>query len=247
MPPPKGDADAPLRALIFDSHYDSYKGVIAYVRLVDGALKGGERITHDGRPAATPTSSRSAIFGPDMTRDDAADRWRGRLRRHRPQERRAIARSATRSDAGRRGRRRSRCPATGPPSRWSSPASTRSKATTIRLLRDALERLQLNDAALVFEPETSVALGFGFRCGFLGLLHMEIVQERLEREYNLDLLATAPSVEYQSSRTTSGEAVSVDNPSDLPPAGRDRRDRRAVDGDLDHHAQRATSARSWTW
>ncbi len=105
------------------------------------------------------------------------------------------------------------------------------------LLRDALDRLQLNDASLVFEPESSAALGFGFRCGFLGLLHMEIIQERLEREYHIDLLATAPSVEYQV-ETTNGAEVLVDNPSELPPAGEDRRHPRTADEDHRDRAKR---------
>jgi GTP-binding protein LepA len=215
VPPPKGDAKRPLRALVFDSKYDSYKGVIAYVRLVDGALKGTERISMMQTGSATDILE-VGYFGPDLT----------------------ATKQLTAGEVG--------YVATGfknvkdcqvgdtltlasAPAKEPLPGYRPAKPMVYAgifpvdgddypLLRDALDRLRLNDAALVFEPENSVALGFGFRCGFLGLLHMEIVQERLEREYNLDILASAPSVEYLVT-TTSGEAVSVHNPSELPPVG----------------------------
>ena len=112
-------------------------------------------------------------------------------------------------------------------------------------LRDALEKLSLNDAALSWEPETSDALGFGFRCGFLGLLHMDIVRERLEREYDLELLTTMPSVEYEVT-LSSGEVVPVHNPTDMPDPARDRGDPRALHPRLDAVPQGATSERSWS-
>jgi GTP-binding protein LepA len=215
VPAPKGDSKRPLRALVFDSKYDSYKGVIAYVRLVDGALKGAERISMMQTGSAADILE-VGYFGPDLT----------------------ATKQLTAGEVG--------YVATGfknvkdcqvgdtltlasVPAKEPLPGYRPAKPMVYAgifpldgddypLLRDALDRLKLNDAALVFEPENSVALGFGFRCGFLGLLHMEIVQERLEREYNLDILASAPSVEYVVT-TTSGEAVSVHNPSELPPAG----------------------------
>jgi GTP-binding protein LepA len=215
VPPPKGDDTRALRALVFDSKYDSYKGVIAYVRLVDGALKGSERIEMMQTGSETDILE-VGYFGPDLT-------------------------ATKRLTAGEVG-----YVATGfknvkdcqvgdtltlasAPAKEPLPGYRPAKPMVYAgifpvegddypLLRDALERLRLNDAALVFEPENSVALGFGFRCGFLGLLHMEIVQERLEREYNLDILASAPSVEYLVTKTN-GEVVSVHNPSELPSAG----------------------------
>ena len=161
IPAPQGDPDMPLRALIFDSYYDAYRGVIAYVRIKEGTVHPGDTITLADRPAAEPLPGYRAVQPMVFCGVYPAD-------------------GAHYAD-----------------------------------LRDALEKLQLNDAALTFEPETSVALGFGFRCGFLGLLHMEIIQERLEREYNLDLITTAPSVVYHITKTD-GTKLSIDNPTNYP-------------------------------
>ena len=215
VPPPKGDAKRPLRALVFDSKYDSYKGVIAYVRLVDGALKGNERISMMQTGSAADILE-VGYFGPDLTatKQLTAGEVGYVATGFKNVKDCQVGDTLTLASA----------PAKEPLSGY-RPAKPMVYAGIFPvdgddypLLRDALDRLKLNDAALVFEPENSVALGFGFRCGFLGLLHMEIVQERLEREYNLDILASAPSVEYVVT-TTSGEAVSVHNPSELPPAG----------------------------
>jgi GTP-binding protein LepA len=215
VPPPKGNATRPLRALVFDSKYDSYKGVIAYVRLVDGALKGTERISMMQTRSAADILE-VGYFGPDLTatKQLTAGEVGYVATGFKNVKDCQVGDTLTLASA----------PAKEPLPGY-RPAKPMVYAGVFPvdgddypLLRDALERLRLNDAALAFEPENSVALGFGFRCGFLGLLHMEIVQERLEREYNLDILASAPSVEYVVT-TTSGEAVSVHNPSELPPAG----------------------------
>jgi len=215
VPPPGGDADAPLRALIFDSHYDAYKGVIAYVKIVDGVLPADSRIrlmatgkqaeileTGVFRPSMTPIGGlRTGEVGYVATGlKDVADVQVGDTIT-------LAQRPASEPLAGYR-------PAKPMVFAGFYPVNSEDYPE----LRDALERLKLNDAALVFEPESSDALGFGFRCGFLGLLHMEIVQERLEREYGLDLLATAPSVEYEVSKIN-GDVLHVDNPSDMPPSG----------------------------
>ena len=215
VPPPGGDADAPLRALIFDSHYDTYKGVIAYVKIVDGVLPADSRIrlmatgkqaeileTGVFRPSMTPIGGlRTGEVGYVATGlKDVADVQVGDTIT-------LAQRPASEPLAGYR-------PAKPMVFAGFYPVNSEDYPE----LRDALERLKLNDAALVFEPESSDALGFGFRCGFLGLLHMEIVQERLEREYGLDLLATAPSVEYEVSKIN-GDVLHVDNPSDMPPSG----------------------------
>ncbi|MFZ2360410.1 MAG: translation elongation factor 4 [Anaerolineae bacterium] len=212
VPPPHGSRHQPLRALIFDSHYDSYKGVIAYLRVIDGALDGS-------RPLRLMSSGMRlepleiGVFAPRMTPV-------GRL------EAGEVGYVAT-------GLKTVRDLAVGDTITWlDEPASQPlpgyqpmkpmvfaglypSDAEDYALLRDALEKLQLNDASLVYEPETSQALGFGFRCGFLGLFHMEIIQERLEREYDLDMIFTAPSVEYEVTKTDGTEIV-VDSPADLP-------------------------------
>jgi GTP-binding protein LepA len=213
VPPPKGDATRHLRALVFDSKYDSYKGVIAYVRLVDGALKGSERIVMMQTRSAADILE-VGYFGPDLTATKQLTAGE-------------VGYVATGFKNVKDCQVGDTLTLAGAPAKEPLPGYRPAKPMVYAgnfpvdgddypLLRDALDRLKLNDAALVFEPENSVALGFGFRCGFLGLLHMEIVQERLEREYNLDILASAPSVEYLVT-TTSGEAVSVHNPSELPP------------------------------
>jgi GTP-binding protein LepA len=215
VPSPKGDAKRPLRALVFDSKYDSYKGVIAYVRLVDGALKGSERIIMMQTGSAADILE-VGYFGPDLTATKQLTAGE-------------VGYVATGFKNVKDCQVGDTLTLAGAPAKEPLPGYRPAKPMVYAgifpvdgddypLLRDALDRLKLNDAALVFEPENSVALGFGFRCGFLGLLHMEIVQERLEREYNLDILASAPSVEYLVT-TTNGEAVSVHNPSELPPPG----------------------------
>jgi GTP-binding protein LepA len=215
VPPPSGDARVPLQALVFDSHYDPYKGVVAYVRLANGTLHDHERIRFMATraeseilelgyfrpgPVATKTlvagevgyvasglkSIRDARVGDTLTSVERA------AKEPLPGYKRAL------------------------PLVFAGIYPLR--GDDYPLLRDALDRLHLNDASFVYEPESSVALGFGFRCGFLGLLHMEIVQERLEREFDLDLIASAPSVEYRVRTLHQGE-LTVDNPAQMPDPG----------------------------
>ncbi len=216
IPPPGGRIDAPARALIFDSEFDQYRGVVAYVRMVDGKFRKHDRITAM-RVATESDIDDIGFFRPQMT-------------------------PVAGMDAGEVG-----YVITGVTDvsmlRVGDTLTTRERPTTEALegyrevrpmvfcglfpidtdrysdLRDALEKLTLNDAALSFEPETSDALGFGFRCGFLGLLHMEIVRERLEREYDLDLLATTPNVRYEVHLAADGEVLDVHNPTEMPDPG----------------------------
>ena len=214
IPPPEGDADAPLRALIFDSYFDAYKGVIAHVRVKEGVIQKGMKlklmatgktfeVTDVGcfRPRPVDTGElRTGEVGfiagalKDVRYVRVGDTVTG------------AERPAAEALPGYRG---------VTPMVFCGLYPEDSK--DYDNLREALEKLQLNDAALVFEPETSIALGFGFRCGFLGLLHMDVIQERLEREYNLGLIMTAPSVVYHVYRTD-GTMREVSNPADLPPA-----------------------------
>lgn len=216
IPPPRGDEEKPLKALIFDSHYDPYKGVIAYIRLVDGFIKPGMKIkmmSNDKEFEVTEVG----IFKPYLTPVEGL--WAGEVG--------FIA-------AGIKNVRDCRVGDTitsaENPAKEPLPGYKQVKpmvfcglypveSNQYEDLRDALEKLKLNDASLTFEPETSVALGFGFRCGFLGLLHMEIIQERLEREYGLNLITTAPNVVYRVVQTN-GEVLEIDNPAKLPPAGK---------------------------
>ncbi len=212
IPPPHGNALRPLRALVFDSKYDSYKGVIAYVRIVDGAIKPGERIQMMQTGSETDLLE-VGYFSPDLvaagslTAGEVGYLATGFKNVKDCQVGDTVTLAANRADEALPGYR----PAKPMVFAGIFPV----EGDDYPLLREALDRLKLNDASLVYEPENSVALGFGFRCGFLGLLHMEIIQERLEREYNLDILVTAPSVEYQVTKTN-GEVVMVHNPSELP-------------------------------
>ena len=215
LPPPHGNADKPLKALIFDSYYDSYKGAISFIRVFDGAVKVGDRIKmfSTGRefdvtevgvftPRATPCDSLSAgdVGYLCASVKNVADT--------------KVGDTITFAVGG------VKEPLEGfkevSPMVYCGIYPT--DGARYNDLKDALEKLKLNDASLVYEPDVSKALGFGFRCGFLGLLHMEIIQERLEREFDLDLITTAPGVSYRVVKT-SGEVVTVSNPSDLPPAG----------------------------
>ncbi len=215
IPSPKGDASAPLKALIFDSYYDSYLGVVVYVRVIDGSLKSGDKIllmntgaTFDvvdvGYMAPFGLKSSGVINAGEVGYITASIKNIGDTR---------VGDTVTHVE------RPTAEPMPGfkavQPMVYAGiyPADGAKYGD----LRDALEKLQLNDAALAFEPETSIALGFGFRCGFLGLLHMEIIEERLEREFNLDLITTAPSVIYEIKKK-GGETVRIDNPSNYPTA-----------------------------
>src|SRR5881296_1825618 len=216
VPPPRGNPTAPLRALVFDSHYDSYKGVIAYVRVVDGQLHEGERLSMMAAGSTTDILE-VGYFQPRLI--SAGILTAGEVG--------YIATGFKNVKDCRVGDTVTTPTALGhvealPGYKPAKPMVFAGiypvEGSDYPLLRDALDRLKLNDASLFYEPETSNALGFGFRCGFLGLLHMEIIQERIEREYNLDILATAPSVEYYVTKTN-GEILEVDNPSQVPDAG----------------------------
>ena len=213
IPAPQGDETAPLQALIFDSYYDSYRGVIVYVRIKDGTVKPGDTIrmmatggeftvVECGFLRATNLEPAEALYAGEVGYIAASIKDVHQAR---------VGDTVTLKDR----------PAKEPLEGYRAvqpmvfcgiyPAD----GAHYTDLRDALEKLQLNDASLTFEPETSVALGFGFRCGFLGLLHMEIIQERLEREYDLDLITTAPSVVYKL-KLTDGSELSIDNPTNYP-------------------------------
>ena len=215
IPPPRGDRSAPLRGLIFDSHYDAYKGVIAYCRFMDGSVRAGEPIRMM-TAAVRGEAMEVGIFHPTMMAIDCLEAGE-------------VGYIATGLKDVRDVRVGDTITSALHPASEVLPGYRPAKSMVFAglyptngeeypLLREALERLKLNDASLVYEPESSMALGFGFRCGFLGMLHMEIIRERLEREYNLELLITAPSVEYHVFMQD-GTVRNVENPSDLPTPG----------------------------
>jgi GTP-binding protein LepA len=212
IPPPQGDLDAPPRALIFDSEFDQYRGVIAYVRVVDGEFSKGDAVL------AMQTGTEAEIdqlgyFGPEMTPVDTlcAGEVGYLITGIKDVAHLRVGDTITTRPGG--------AAEALPGYREVKPMVFCGlfpvDSDAYPDLRDALEKLSLNDAALTWEPETSQALGFGFRCGFLGLLHMDIVRERLEREYDLELLATTPNVEYEVS-LTDGSAIEVHSPTDMP-------------------------------
>ena len=213
IPAPKGDPDKPLKALIFDSYYDSYKGVIIYVRVKEGTVKVGDNIrlmatgavfnvVEAGFMDATSLVNNGSLEAGEVGYIAASIKSIGDTQ---------VGDTVTNNNEP--------CDEPLPGYRKVNPMVFSgvypADGAKYGDLREALEKLQLNDASLSFEPETSVALGFGFRCGFLGLLHMEIIQERLEREYNLDLITTAPSVIYKVTMTN-GEVQYIDNPTNYP-------------------------------
>ena len=212
IPAPNGDEEAPLKALIFDSYYDSYKGVVCYVRILDGKVKAGTKIklmntnkVYDVVEVGVFTPklfSTAELMAGDVGYITASIKNVADAR---------VGDTITESER---------------PTEHALPGYKKAvpmvysgiypvDGAKYDELREALEKLQINDAALDFEPETSIALGFGFRCGFLGLLHMEIIQERIEREFNLDIITTAPSVVYKVAKTN-GEVLDLTNPTNLP-------------------------------
>ncbi len=212
IPPPRGNPEAPLRALIFDSKYDSYKGVVAYVRVVDGHLRPGQRLRLMANNRVLEPLE-TGVFTPWFSPNDGLSAGEvGYVATGLKTVRDCRVGDTITDDA-----RPAAAPLPGykPAKPMVFAGLYPANAEDYELLRDALEKLQLNDAALQYQPEHSAALGPGFRAGFLGLLHMDIVQERLEREYGLDILATAPSVEYQV-QLTDGTELAVESPADMP-------------------------------
>ena len=212
VPQPKGDPDAPLRALIFDSHYDPFKGVIAYVRVMDGVIDRKTRLRFMATHAETDPLE-LGIFKPTL---QPTDRLEAGEVGYVATGLKTI-RDCRVGDTITRVERPAPKPLPGyrPVKPMVFAGIYPVETDDYHELKDALEKLQLNDASLVYEPEASQALNFGFRCGFLGLFHMEIIQERLEREYDLDIIATAPSVEYEVLKTN-GEVIRIDSPAALP-------------------------------
>ena len=213
VPPPSGDTDAPLQALIFDSIYDNYKGALSYVRVKSGTVKPGMRIRYMATGREFDVTE-VGVFTPSLVPTDSLGAGEvGYIS--------ASIKSVADTKVG------DTITDANNPAKEALPGYKQANPMVFcgiypadgadyESLRDALDKLVLNDASLSYEPETSMALGFGFRCGFLGLLHMEIIQERLEREFDLDLVTTSPSVIYKVKRTD-GEEIWIDNPSNLPP------------------------------
>ena len=213
IPAPSGDSTAPLKALIFDSYYDSYLGVVVYVRVFDGSVKAGDRIRmmSTGSEFEVVSVGMMSPFGLDERPSLEAGDVGYLTASIKTVSETRVGDTVTLAEGG------TSEPLPGFKRALPMVYSGIYPADGARYgdLREAIEKLQLNDAALSFEPETSAALGFGFRCGFLGLLHMEIIQQRLEREFNLDLITTAPSVIYKIDMR-GGETVYIDNPSNYP-------------------------------
>jgi GTP-binding protein LepA len=215
IPPPKGDPAAPLKALVFDSFYDSYQGVVVYVRVLDGRVTAGTRILLMSNGKVYEVQQ-VGVFMPRMLKVDELTAGQvgfltagiKRVADSRVGE--TITEAANPTTTALPGFREAK------PMVFSGLYPL--EDTEYQALRDALEKLRLNDSAFTFEPESSIALGFGFRCGFLGLLHLEIIQERLEREFGLALIATAPSVRYRVV-SIEKETIEIDNPAKLPPVG----------------------------
>lgn len=213
IPPPKGKPEGRLRALIFDSHYDSYKGVVAYVRVMEGTIRPNDSL----RLMSTRVDVRPVeigYFAPEMKAGEHLEAG-------------DVGYIATGLKTVRECRVGDTITLTADPAEEALPGYLQAKPMVFAGiyptdgedypdLRDALDKLQLNDASLIFEPETSQALNFGFRCGFLGLFHMEIIQERLEREYDLDIVVTAPSVEYEVVILNTNEVLTIDSPAQMP-------------------------------
>ncbi len=215
IPPPTGRPDWPTRALIFDSHYDAYKGVIAYVKVIDGEIHKDDTV-HMMATNKDADLIELGFFSPGLVQSERLQAGEvGYLATGMKN-----VKDCQVGDTVTLVRNPSHEPLEGyrPAKSMVFAGLYPVDSEDFPLLRDALDRLKLNDGSLSYEPESSLALGFGFRCGFLGLLHMEIIQERLEREYNLDLLATAPSVEYEI-QLNSGKRIKIDNPTNLPNPG----------------------------
>ena len=238
LPPPTGDASTPLKALLVDSWYDQYLGVVILVRVKDGRLKRGMKIRMMAN-GARHVVEQCGVFTPKMiATDDLGPGEMGYIT--------AAMKTVADCNVGDtitddRVRPPRRCPGSSPriPVVWCGLYPV--DADDFEKLRESLGKLRLNDASFHYEAETSAALGFGYRCGFLGLLHLEIIQERLSREFDLDLIATAPSVVYQL-HSNNGETMELHNPADMPDPHLYRPHRGAVDTCHDHGAGRVPRA-----